>query len=84
MAPWTFDIKFPCGTQFTFGSLTFAAGKNGNLKMLPQGQHQTALRRYMDKLHVSRPSHLLQVVPAQVRILMQGNISAQSSLFRAF
>jgi hypothetical protein len=35
MAPWTFNVKFPCGTQFTFGSLTFAMGKDRNLKMLP-------------------------------------------------
>jgi hypothetical protein len=27
MAPWTFDVKFTCGTQFTFGSLTFVVGK---------------------------------------------------------
>jgi hypothetical protein len=24
MAPWMFDIKFPCDTQLTFGSLIFA------------------------------------------------------------
>jgi hypothetical protein len=32
--------------------LMFAAGEDGNLKMLPQDQHQSASRRYMDKLHV--------------------------------
>jgi hypothetical protein len=37
MAPWTFDAKFPLGTQFTFGSLTFAAGEDGDLRMLPLG-----------------------------------------------
>jgi hypothetical protein len=37
MAPWTFDIKFPCGTQLTFESLTFAAREDGDLKMLPPG-----------------------------------------------
>jgi hypothetical protein len=37
MAPWTFDIKFPLGTQFTFGSLTFAVGEDGDIKMLPPG-----------------------------------------------
>jgi hypothetical protein len=37
MTPWTFDVKFPCGTQFTFRSLTFAIGKDGNLRMLPPG-----------------------------------------------
>jgi hypothetical protein len=37
MALWTFDVKFPCGTQFTFGSLTFAVGEDRNLKMMPLG-----------------------------------------------
>jgi hypothetical protein len=36
-APRTFDIKFPCGTQVTFGSLTFAAGEDGDMKMLSSG-----------------------------------------------
>jgi hypothetical protein len=35
MASWTFDVKFPRGTEFTFGSLTFAAGEDGDLRMLP-------------------------------------------------
>jgi hypothetical protein len=35
MTPWTFDVKFPFGTQFTYGSLTFAAGEDGELRMLP-------------------------------------------------
>jgi hypothetical protein len=35
MTPWTFDIKFPLDTQFTFGSLTFAMGEDRDLKMLP-------------------------------------------------
>jgi hypothetical protein len=38
MAPWTFDVKFPRGTKFTFGSLTFAAGEDGDLRMLPLGE----------------------------------------------
>jgi hypothetical protein len=38
MAPWTFDVKFPLGTEFTFGSLTFAAGEEGDLRMLPPGE----------------------------------------------
>jgi hypothetical protein len=38
MAPWTFDIKFPRGTEFTFGSLTFAVGEDGDLRMLPPGE----------------------------------------------
>jgi hypothetical protein len=37
MTPWSFDMKFPLGTQFTFGSLTFAIGEDGDLKMLPPG-----------------------------------------------
>jgi hypothetical protein len=41
MAPWTFDMKFPLGTQFTFGSLTFVVGEDEDLKMLPQGQRQS-------------------------------------------
>jgi hypothetical protein len=35
MTPWTFDVKFPFGTQFTYGSLTFAAREDGELRMLP-------------------------------------------------
>jgi hypothetical protein len=38
MAPWTFDVKFPLGTEFTFGSLTFTAGEDGDLRMLPPGE----------------------------------------------
>jgi hypothetical protein len=30
-------MKFPLGTQFTFGSLTFTAGEDEDLKMLPSG-----------------------------------------------
>jgi hypothetical protein len=30
-----FNIKFPLGTQFTFGSLMFAVGEDGELRMLP-------------------------------------------------
>jgi hypothetical protein len=37
MACLTFDVKFPCGTQLTFESLTFAAGEDGDLTMLPLG-----------------------------------------------
>jgi hypothetical protein len=35
LVPWTFDVKFPHDTQFTFGSLTFVAGEDGSLRMLP-------------------------------------------------
>jgi hypothetical protein len=38
MTPWTFDVKFPLGTKFTFGSLTFAAGEDGDLWMLRPGE----------------------------------------------
>jgi hypothetical protein len=34
MSPWTFDIKFHRDTQFTFRSLTFAAGEDEDMKML--------------------------------------------------
>jgi hypothetical protein len=37
MTPWSFDVKFPRRTQFTFGPLTFVAGEDGDLKMLPPG-----------------------------------------------
>jgi hypothetical protein len=37
MAPWTFDVKFSGGTQFIFGSLTFTAGEDVDLKVLPSG-----------------------------------------------
>jgi hypothetical protein len=35
MTPWSFDVKFSLGTQFTFRSLTFIAGEDAYLKMLP-------------------------------------------------
>jgi hypothetical protein len=37
MSPRTFDVKFPCDTQLTFGSLTFAAEEDRELKMLSLG-----------------------------------------------
>jgi hypothetical protein len=45
MTHWTFDIKFPLNTQFTFGSLTFATGEDRDLKMPPPGpalEHPTS------------------------------------------
>jgi hypothetical protein len=42
-------MKFPRGTQFTFGSLTFIAGEDGDLKMLPLGpasEHPTPAPSY--------------------------------------
>jgi hypothetical protein len=38
MTPWTFDVKFPLDTKFTFGSLTFAVGEDVDLRMLPPGE----------------------------------------------
>jgi hypothetical protein len=35
MAPWMFDVNFSLDTPFTFGSLTFATGEEGDLRMLP-------------------------------------------------
>jgi hypothetical protein len=58
IAPWTFNVKFSYNTQFTFESLTFTAGKDENLNLLTQSQHQSASHRYMDKLHIFWPSHL--------------------------
>jgi hypothetical protein len=37
MTPWTFDVKFPYNTQFTFESLMFVVGEDENLKLLTQG-----------------------------------------------
>jgi hypothetical protein len=37
MEPWTFNIKFTLGTQFTFESLMFVAGEDEDLMMLPPG-----------------------------------------------
>jgi hypothetical protein len=37
MTPWSFDVKFPRSIQFTFGSLTFITGEDGDLKILPPG-----------------------------------------------
>jgi hypothetical protein len=38
MAPWIFDVKFPLGTEFTFGSLMFTVGEDGDLWMLPPSE----------------------------------------------
>jgi hypothetical protein len=55
IAPWTFDMKFPFGTQFTFGSLTFAVGEDRDLKMLPQGQRQS-IPLLLPHLHQAVPT----------------------------
>jgi hypothetical protein len=34
MAPWTFEVKFPYGTQFLFGTLMFTAGEDRTIKLL--------------------------------------------------
>jgi hypothetical protein len=39
IAPWTFSIKFPYNTQFTFGSLMFATWEDGNLEFAPVYGH---------------------------------------------
>jgi hypothetical protein len=57
MTPWTFDMKFHLDIQFTFGSLTFAMGEDGDLKMLPQGQRQSIPLLLL---------HLHRAMPAQV------------------
>jgi hypothetical protein len=44
MATWTFNVKFPYDTQFTFRSLMFVVGEDRNLKMLAPG---TAPERLM-------------------------------------
>jgi hypothetical protein len=43
MTPWTFNVKFSYDTQFNFGSLAFASGEDGNLKLLTQGLAQECL-----------------------------------------
>jgi hypothetical protein len=37
MAPTTLNVKFPLGTPFTFSSLTFVVGEDGELRMMPPG-----------------------------------------------
>jgi hypothetical protein len=34
MAPWTFEVKFPYGTQFLFGTLMFTAGEDRTIELL--------------------------------------------------
>jgi hypothetical protein len=58
MTPWTFDVKFPHGTQLTFRSLTFAIGEDGTLRMLPPGpalERQT-LAHGQDQCRLATPS----------------------------
>jgi hypothetical protein len=68
-------MKFPLDTQFTFGSLTFVTGEDGDLKMLPQGQCQSILLLLL---------YLHRAVPAQIRTLLQGYTFAPPSSFGVF
>jgi hypothetical protein len=80
MAPWTFDVKFPLGTKFTFGSLMFAAGEDGDLRMLPPDEvtEHTALSSassgtqadsdFFDGLYI-RTAKLVREIPAVTTIL---------------
>jgi hypothetical protein len=80
MAPWTFDVRFPLGTKFTFGSLTFAAREDGDLRMLPPGEateHTTpssassgtqADSDLFDGLYI-RTAKLVRGIPAVTTIL---------------
>jgi hypothetical protein len=43
MAPWTFNVKFSCGTQLTFVSLIFATGEDRDLTILPPRSAPTHL-----------------------------------------
>jgi hypothetical protein len=67
-----FDVKFSCDTQLTFGSLTFVAGEDGDLKMLPSGPAP-------EHLALASLSH--QADPAQGQIPMQGVTSAPPRSF---
>jgi hypothetical protein len=53
MTPWTFDIKFPHGTEFTFRSLMFVAGEHRDLKMLPPRQAPEHLAQVWILMHGS-------------------------------
>jgi hypothetical protein len=37
MAPWTFGVMFPYGTQFIFGLLILGTEEDGNFKLLTRG-----------------------------------------------
>jgi hypothetical protein len=37
MASWAFSVKFPYDAQFTFGSLMFVVGEDGNFELLTRG-----------------------------------------------
>jgi hypothetical protein len=92
IAPWTFDVKFPLGTKFTFGSLTFAAGEDGDLQMLPPGdatEHTApsyassgtqADSNFFDGLYI-RTAKLVREIPVVTTILWPcAGASSSSSL----
>jgi hypothetical protein len=69
-------MKFSLSTQFTFGSLTFTAGEDGDLKMLPPGQQRQSILLLLLRLH--------RTVLVQVRIILQGYTPAPPSSFGVF
>jgi hypothetical protein len=95
MAPWTFDVKFPLGIKFTFGSLTFAAGEDGDLRMLPPGEvvEHTALSSASSETQVDsnffdgpyiRTIKLVRGIPVVTTILRPcagASSSSSSALF---
>jgi hypothetical protein len=73
MTPWTFDIKFPRGTEFTFGSLTFAVGEDGDLRMLPPGRRQNISLLRLHQLRLRRSQ-----ISFMGRISVRSNSSERS------
>jgi hypothetical protein len=61
MATWTFNVKFPYDTQFTFRSMMFVVGEDRNLKMLAPG---------------SAPEHLMPVYRQAPYLLAISSTSA--------
>jgi hypothetical protein len=81
MAHWTFDVKFPCSTQFIFRSLTFTVGEDGDLKMLPLGpapEHIT-LEHGQDPMSPATSS-----ASGGAWILLQGSTFAPLKSFEVF
>jgi hypothetical protein len=91
MAPCTFDVKFPLGIKFIFGSLTFAAGEDGDLRMLPSGEatehtaHSSASSgtqadsEFFDGLYI-RTAKLVRGIPIVTTILRPCVGASSSSL----
>jgi hypothetical protein len=90
VAPWTFDVKFALGTKITFGSLAFAAGEDGDLRMLPPGEAtehtapSSALSGtqadsdFFDGLYI-RTAKLAQGIPVMTTILRPCTGASSSS-----